>query len=51
MFGNEITVEVTVETKHCNYGYNPGKVDRKIDLLVGKFWKYSVSVVGIQETK
>ena len=37
--------------KHGNHSDKPGKIDRKIDLLVGELRKYGVSVPGIQETK
>ena len=38
-------------TKHGNHSDKPGKIDRKIDLLMGELRKYGVSVAGIQETK
>ena len=37
--------------KHGNFSDKPGKIDRKIDFLVGELRKYGVSVAGIQETK
>ena len=37
--------------KHGNHSDKPGKIDRKIDLLMGELRKYGVSVAGIQETK
>ena len=37
--------------KHGNHSGKPGKIDRKIDLLMGELRKYGVSVAGIQETK
>ena len=37
--------------KHGNHSDKPGKIDRKIDLLVGELRKSGVSVAGIQETK
>ena len=37
--------------KHGNHSDMPGKIDRKIDLLVGELRKYGVSVAEIQETK
>ena len=36
--------------KHGNHSDKPGKIDRKIDLLMGELRKYGVSVAGIQET-
>ena len=36
---------------HDNHSEKPGKIDRKIDLLVGELRKYGVSVAGIKETK
>ena len=37
--------------KHGNHSDKPGKIDRKIHLLMGELRKYGVSVAGIQETK
>ena len=37
--------------KNGNHRDNPGKDDRKIDLLVRELRKYSVSVAGIQVIK
>ena len=37
--------------KHGNHSGKPGKIDRKIDLLMGELRKNGVSVAGIQETK
>ena len=37
--------------KHGNHSDKPGKIDSKIDLLMGELRKYGVSVAGIQETK
>ena len=37
--------------KHGFHGDKPGKIDRKIDLLMGELRKYGVSVAWIQETK
>ena len=34
-----------------NHSEKPGKINRKIDLLVGELRKCEVSVAGIQETK
>ena len=32
--------------KHGNHSDKPGKIDRKIDLLMGELRKYGVSVAG-----
>ena len=37
--------------KHGNHSDKPGKIDKKIYLLVGELRKYGVSVAGIQVTK
>ena len=38
-------------TRHSNHSDNHGKVDRKLDLLVGELRRYGVSIAGIQESK
>ena len=40
-----------VGTRHSNHSDNHGKVDRKLDLLVGELRRYGVSIAGIQESK
>ena len=37
--------------KHSNHSDKPGKIDRKVELLVGALRKNGVSDAGIQETK